>query len=48
VVLALHTATDAYGYKNTNLNTIELYILNADLRLKIEEKLLLEPQEKGY
>ena len=48
VILALHSAAEAYGYKNTNLNTIELYILQSDLRLKIEEKLLLEPQEKGY
>ena len=48
VILALHSAAEAYGYKNTNLNTVELYILQSDLRLKIEEKLLLEPQEKGY
>lgn len=48
VILALHSAAEAYGYKNTNLNTFELYILQSDLRLKIEEKLLLEPQEKGY
>ncbi|OGN62278.1 MAG: hypothetical protein A3F40_02015 [Chlamydiae bacterium RIFCSPHIGHO2_12_FULL_27_8] len=48
VVLALHSAAEACGYKNTNLNTIELYILEKDLRIEIEKKLLLEPQEKGY
>ncbi len=48
VVLTLHSSADFQGYKNSNLDTVELYILQSDLRLKIEEKLLLEPQEKGY
>jgi DNA-binding transcriptional regulator YhcF (GntR family) len=48
VALALHSATEAYGYKNTNLNTLELYILDPLVRLQLEKKLLLEPQERGY
>lgn len=48
MVLALHSAAEAYGYKHTNLNTIEFYVLQCDYRSKIEEKLELEPQEKGY
>ncbi len=48
VALALHSAADAYGCKNTNLNTLELYLLDPLVRPQIEKKLLLEPQEKGY
>lgn len=48
VALALHSAAEAYGYKNTNLNTLELYLLDPLVRLQIEKKLLLEPQERGY
>lgn len=48
VALALHSATEAYGYKNTNLNTLELYVLDPLVRPQLEKKLLLEPQEKGY
>ncbi len=48
IVLTLHSAAESYGYKNTNLHTIELYILQRELRTKIEKKLLLKPQEKGY
>ncbi len=48
VVLTLHSAAEAHGYKNTNLNTFELYILKPEERIKIEKKLSLEPQEKGY
>lgn len=48
VALALHSAAEAYGYKNTNLNTLELYLLDPLVRSQIEKKLLLEPQEKGY
>lgn len=48
VALALHSAVEAHGYKNTNLNTLELYILDPLIRLQLEKKLLLEPQEKGY
>jgi len=48
VVLALHSAAEAYGCKNTNLNTLELYILSPTIRLKLEDVLELEPQERGY
>lgn len=46
--LALHSAAEALGYRNTNLNTLELYILDPSIRPQLEKKLLLEPQEKGY
>lgn len=48
VALALHSAAEAHGYKNTNLNTLELYLLDPLVRPQLEKKLLLEPQEKGY
>lgn len=48
VALALHSAAEAYGYKNTNLNTLELYVLDPLVRPQLEKKLLLEPQERGY
>ncbi len=48
VVLALHSAVEALGYKNTNLNTLELYMLDPLVRTQLEKKLLLEPQERGY
>jgi hypothetical protein len=48
VVLALHSAAEAHGHKNTNLNTLELYLLDPLVRPQLEEKLLLEPQERGY
>lgn len=48
VALALHSAAEVHGYKNTNLNTLELYMLDPLIRPQLEEKLLLEPQERGY
>jgi hypothetical protein len=48
VALALHSAAEAHGYKNTNLNTLELYVLDPLIRIQLEKKLLLEPQERGY
>lgn len=48
VVLALHSVAEARGCKNTNLNTLELYLLDPLVRPQIEKKLLLEPQERGY
>lgn len=48
VALALHSAAEAHGCKNTNLNTLELYLLDPLERPQLEKKLLLEPQEKGY
>lgn len=48
VALALHSAAEAYGYKNTNLNTLEIYMLDPTVRSKLEDALQLEPQERGY
>jgi len=48
IALALHSAAEVYNCKNTNLQTLELYTLNPSHRAKIEDLLLLEPQEKGY
>ncbi len=48
VALALHSAAEAHGCKNTNLNTLELYMLDPAARSKLEDILQLEPQEKGY
>jgi DNA-binding transcriptional regulator YhcF (GntR family) len=48
VALALHSAADAYGCKNTNLKTLELYLLDPKILSKLEKTLYLEPQERGY
>lgn len=48
VALALHSAAEMHGCKNTNLNTLELYMLDPLVRSQLEKKLLLEPQERGY
>lgn len=48
VILALHSAAEAHGYKNTNLKGLELYILDPSIRAKLENALQLEPQERGY
>jgi DNA-binding transcriptional regulator YhcF (GntR family) len=48
VALALHSAAEAHGCKNTSLNTLELYLLDPLIRPQLEKKLLLEPQERGY
>lgn len=48
VALALHSAADAHKTKNTNLTTVELYLLKPGIRSQVEELLLLEPQERGY
>lgn len=48
VTLALHSAADVHKCKNTNLDTLELYLLDPNVRPQLEKKLLLEPQEKGY
>lgn len=48
VVLALHSAAEALNLKNTNLKTLELYVMDAYSKLRLEKELLLEPQEKGY
>ncbi|MCE5318276.1 MAG: hypothetical protein LLG04_13065 [Parachlamydia sp.] len=48
VVLALHSAAEALGLKNTNLEGLELYVLDPSVRAKLENALQLEPQERGY
>ena len=48
VILALHSAAEAHGYKNTNLEGLELYVLDSTIRAKLENALQLEPQERGY
>lgn len=48
VVLALHSAAAQYGVKHSNLTTLELYLLDPDIRLKLEKDLSLEPKERGY
>lgn len=48
VALSLHSAAEAYKCKNTNLNTLELYIADIKAKAKLEDILQLEPQEKGY
>lgn len=48
VALALHAAAEAYGTKNTNLQTLELYLINPSARPQLESSLQLEPQERGY
>lgn len=48
VILALHSAAEAHGYKNTNLEGLELYVLDPSIRAKLEGALQLEPQERGY
>jgi hypothetical protein len=48
VALALHSAAEAYKCKNTNLTTLELYLLDPKIRSKLEDTLQLEPQERGY
>jgi len=45
---ALHTAAEMNQSKNTNLETLEIYLTDPNLRSKIEELLELEPKEKGY
>jgi hypothetical protein len=48
VILALHSAAEALGLKNTSLEGLELYILDPSIRAKLESALQLEPQERGY
>jgi len=48
VALALHSSAEVHGCKNTNLNTLELYMLDLEARVELEGVLQLEPQERGY
>lgn len=48
IALALHSAAEAHGCQNTNLPTLELYMLDPNARTALEKTLELEPQERGY
>jgi len=48
VAFALHSAARVMGLSNTNLKTLELYLLDSSERKKIEKILKLEPKEMGY
>jgi hypothetical protein len=48
IALALHSAASELGFKNTNLQGLELYILDSSVTSKLEDALQLEPQERGY
>lgn len=48
VALALHSAAEAHGCKNTNLSTLELYMMDSAIRPELEHTLELERQERGY
>lgn len=48
VVLALHSAARAHGCKNTNLDTLELYLLDPSIKASLEKGLQLQPKERGY
>jgi Transcriptional regulator, AbiEi antitoxin, Type IV TA system len=48
VSFALHAAAEVLGVKNTNLQTVELYLGNPQSKEFVEKTLLLEPQERGY
>jgi hypothetical protein len=48
VILALHSAAEAFELKNTNLKGLELYVLDPSIKPKLESALQLEPQERGY
>lgn len=46
--IALHSSAMLYGCKNTNLSTLEFYLLDPVAQPYLEELLKLEPQERGY
>ena len=48
VVLALHSSAEELKLSNTNLRTVELYMLSPSKRKDIESLLYLEPKERGY
>lgn len=48
VTLALHSAAQEMGFKYTNLDTVELYVEDQQVRAKLEVLLRLEPRERGY
>lgn len=48
VVKALHSSAESLNCRYTNLDTLEIYLIDADQRVQIEQELLLEQQERGY
>jgi hypothetical protein len=48
VALALHSAANSLGCKNSNLETLELYLLEPSVQELLEKLLELQPQERGY
>ncbi len=48
VVLALHSSAEAQRLKNTNLQQLELYMVEPGVRQKLERTLKLSPKERGY
>lgn len=48
VVKSLHSASSSLNCKHTNLDTLELYMIEPNQREKIETELALEPRERGY
>lgn len=48
VVLALHSSAEAHKCKNTNLQQLELYLIQTNIKPKLEKSLKLSPKERGY
>ncbi len=48
VALALHSSAEALGCKNTNLQQLELYLMQSNMRSKLEKALKLTAKERGY
>ena len=46
--LALHTAAAGLGFKHSNLESTELFLLDPSHRPTFEDLLRLEPQDRGY
>ena len=48
VVLALHSSAQAQGCRHTNLQQLELYLVEPIFRPNLEKLLKLSPKERGY
>lgn len=48
VVKALHSSAEALSCRHTNLDTLELYMVDTSQRVQIEQELSLEQKERGY
>lgn len=46
--LTLHSAAKEFGIQNTNLKTVEFYLLDPKIKKNLEEDLFLEVQNNGY